>query len=472
LELSVKIGKKTYNLFGGKKAFQNIADSDNELYRRIFDMLGGEVTLHNYSAADAIKKGYIVNPHLYTVINRKIKPASKVPFYLYEEKKGKAKEVGRYKAAMEAGNFNEAEELQKKAFDLIEIKEINEMLQNPNENESFTEWLESLLGYYNLTGNGYTYGLNPEGYGDGYFSKIYTMPSQMTQIVTGSSWREPIKGYSVNWYGLGVTPIDRRHVCHIKNWNPETDNINRGLYGLSPLAPLCKVNQNSNDNFTAQMRLLQHGYPAGILSGDSERGMTPEKAKIVEERFEERFGHGNQKKIMLSTQKLNWQALGLNSVDMELLSSDLANLKTYARVYRVPTALVSDEASTMDNMKVASISLWNDAIIPDLARVRDDVFNKWYLAYWKQKTGKKLYIDYDLGTVEALKKDDKLVMEVIALEMENGIITPNMAREKRGYELATDPLMDKFYLKQGLRPIDQPHANPNTQKEDEKKPKE
>lgn len=462
LELSIKLGNKQFGFtIGGKKAFNQTIDPNNELYKQLYQMLGTGFGLPQYNIEDAITKGYLVNPHLYSVINKKIKPAAKVPFYLYEQKPDKLDKVKEYKSALRIGDYEKADFYQKKAFDLIEIKGLTELLQNPNENESFSEWMESMLGYYNLTGNGYVYGLTSVGF-EGQFTKIYTMPSQLTQIITGNTKDEIIKGYSVNWFGTWNQPIDKQNVCHIKMWNPNVGGMDVGLYGLSPLSALCSVNENSVDNFNAQMRLLKNGYPAGILSSDSERGMTSDQAKDAQDRLDENYSGVYHKRLMITSAALKWQALGLNSIDLQLLDGNKANLETIARCYNVPLPLLVNDASTMDNMNVSLRSLWDNSIIPDLSRIRDDVFNKWLLPYWIKKTGKKLYIDYDLTGIEALKKDDKLVLETIAMEIENGIITPNQAREKRGYELVTDPLMDKYYLKNGLRPIDQPYQQPQT----------
>jgi HK97 family phage portal protein len=459
LELFTKLGSKIDNIFGGKKAFTQIADSNNLLYEKLYDMLGAGFSMPTHNLQNAIKEGYILNPHVFSVIRKRIGPASKIPFYLYEEKPDKKKEIAEYKSFVKAGKYDQAYDMLHKAYTMIEIKEINDILNNPNENESFNEFLEAWLGYYNLTGNAYTYGLAPEGFSPDQYTKLYTMPSQLTKIVTGNNWRSPIVGYSVDWYGWGAVPIPKEMVCHVKRWNPDAGNIDRALYGLSPMAPLCRTVDTSNKNITARKRLLEHGYPAGILSNESERGMTDPQAEAQQERFDARFGGDNQKKILLATHALKWQALGLNSVDLQLLDADKVDLATIARVYEIPTPLLLDDNSAYNNITESTRTLWTNAIIPDLSRIRDDLFNKFFLEYWKKKTGRKLYIDYDLNSIDALKKDQKLISETQRIKIGMGVMTPAQAIEENGGKTdGLPPEVFKYYLDQNLRPIDQPHT--------------
>ena len=458
-----------------RKAENRGTFDDNQLYKQLYDMMGLNTHLNANELKTYINEGYVLNPHIYTVINKILKPASAVPFLVYEVKKDKQKEFKRYKAALENNESEKADYYAKKSLEVVNIKELTNLFEHPNEKQSHTEFLEECLAYRLITGNEFIYGLSPSGYQEDLFTKIYCMPSQLVSIVLGD-WQNPVRGYNVNYFGYGSDIIEKEKVCHIKSLNPsynsntflDLNNLSwqsadkYGLYGLSPMSPLCRVVRKSNDNLLAQMKLIQNGHPLGILSSDSERGLTGEQAKEAQKAYQDNYGGANNKgKVMLTSANLKWLNLGLNSVDMQLLDSDKADLESIARVYGVPLPLMLNDAATFNNLKEAQRQLWEGAIIPLLSSHRDGL-NRWLIQPYAKKYNKNLYLDYDISHVQSLKQDEKEQVEILAKEIESGIISPNEAREIRGREKITDPLMDKIYLKGNLRPLDEPYKEVTT----------
>jgi HK97 family phage portal protein len=469
LQLFSKLnGLKDY--FISKKAENKGNFDENQLFKQLYDMMGVNTRLSPNELKTYINEGYILNPHIYTVINKIIKPASSVPFLVYEVKKDSQKEFKRYKAALENNQFEKADYYAKKSLEVVNIKELTNLFEHPNEKQSHTEFLEECLAYRLITGNEFIYGLSPIGFQEDLFTKIYCMPSQLVSIELGN-WQTPVKGYNVNYFGYSSDLIAPEKVCHIKNLNPSYNSNNfldlnnlsgqsadrYGLYGLSPMSSLCRVVQKSNDNLLAQMRLIQNGHPLGIFSSDSERGLTKEEALAAEKAYYAKFGGANNKgKAMFTNANLKWLNLGLNSVDMQLLDSDKADLESIARVYGVPLPLMLNDASTFNNLKEAQRQLWEGAIIPLLNSHRDGL-NRWLIQPYANKYNKNLYLDYDISHIQSLKQDEKEQVEILAKEIESGILSPNEAREIRGREKSKDPLMDKIYIKGNLRPLDEPY---------------
>ncbi len=445
-----KAGKGIDSLFSRKKAIQG-TDPSNELFRQLFSQLGFNLELLPYDIKSYIEKGYLINPHVYTVINRIIRPASSVPHSLYELVEDKKKEYGRYQAALKAGLLEEADYYQSKSMKPVtSVKEITQLLEQPNENQSFQEWSEQGMGFYLLTGEEFIYGLAPAGFTT--FTKLYNMPSQLTVVELGN-WQNPIKGYRIEQYGLGVTELlPPEQILHIKYFNPEYDGKGSEIRGLSPISPLCKVVKKSNDNMESQMRILQNGHPVGILSSSADRGLNTEEAKKLRQDFDRTYGGSpNKGKVHITSAQIAWQQLGFNSVDMQLLDADKLDLETISRVYQVPLPIVLNDASSYNNMKEAAKMLYTSAIIPLLDK-RKSSLNRWLLPGYKKKTGKNLYIDYDLGAIDALKRDDKEVAETIAIEIGTGIMTPNEGRELRRREPKPQPGADELYFGK-LKPL-------------------
>ena len=431
------------------------SDPSNELVKMLYERLGMSTDLLPRELKEYISQGFVINPHVYSVINKIIRPSSAVPFYIYEIKPDKKKEFGRYKAAMKAGDYDNAEIYGKKALELVEtIPELTRLLEQPNEHQSFQEWIEQAMGFHLLTGEQFIYGLSPAGFPKEQFTKLYNMPPQLTVLELGDL-KTPVKGYYIDYFGLNKSEIiDPYKICHVKYMNPDYSKVGNELRGLSPMSTLCTVVKKNNDNYIAQLRMIQNGGPSGILSSGSERGSTPEDAKKLKQQWREKYqGAGNKNDIMITSAQLEWIAMGMNSVDMQLLDADKADLESIARVYSVPLPLMLNDASSYNNIKEAKKQCWNDARLPLLDQQKN-ALNRWLLPAYKKRYNKDLFIDYDLMSIHDLKEDDKNVVEILEMEIRSGIRTPNEARLLRNMDPSTDPNADLLYIG-NLRPLDQ-----------------
>lgn len=460
--------------------------SNNELYFALNSLLRmGQVEFYNKDPRTYIDKGYVTNPNVYSIINKITRPASSVPFALYEIKEEKA--FRKYKALMESGQRDEARVQHSKALVLSENKDRQKIFIQPNESQSWTEFCEGAIGFKLLTGNNFIYGLSPAGFEDRlFFTKIYNMPSQFVEIIIGT-WDNPVKAYRL-LMNINVE-FEANHVLHRKYWNPQFDEStgifsgtafatfgqNReggtNFYGLSPLAPLCNVVKRSNDGYVASMKMLVNGIPAGILSPENGgRPLNPNEKKKLDEAWKERFGGAsNKNQVMKATVPLKWQALGMNSVDMQLEGIQQNDLATIARVYNVPKEIAGGgDRSIFDSgekFKLANKSLWTDAIIPELNDLQEGL-NRFLVPGWEAMDGKKYYIDYDLSGVGALQGNMKEMSDRIMREMEKGLWSPNEARILLGNDAdLNNAAMDQRFIGTNMRPlVDGSNTGTGTQK--------
>lgn len=437
-------------------------DSTNILAQQLFYQLQLYKTsgVFDYDLKTQVREGYIENPHVYKVINKIIGPAKNVPFLTYIVKD--KKDFNRYKAFVREGRVEEAELFARKSLELVDGTPMNKMAEDaPNEMESWPEFIEAALGYMLLTGNRFIYGLQPAGYK--FFTKIYNLPAQITEIIPGE-WREPVKGYRVHLTPTYIDAFPAETVLHQKTWNPSYNGVMNlpkdYLYGLSPMHPLCKVVRRSNESLTASWHLLKNGFPPGIVSSDSETPLLESEVTEMQEAWIQRFGGGTKANIPLFTGgNVKYSAMGLSSADMELLDADQADLKSIATVYQVPLPLVSDDKSTYNNVSEAKKELWMAAIVPALISFRDG-FNRFVTKPYNDFTGKEYWCDFDLKAVPALQDDLETKSTRLMSEMEHGIWTANEVRRMMDQEEdPSDPNMNKRMLKSGLRFTDEPLQN-------------
>lgn len=414
----------------------------------------------NYDLVKFIQDGYVQNPHVYSVINKILQPAKSIPWAVYhvkDEKKLKA-----YKYHMKHRNYLEADAFRIKALERVEDTPMNEMFDDKvNEYQIWPEFVEASLGYYLLTGNDFTYkGILP---GFKYPDKLYAMPAQLVKIYPNTdeaNFKRPIKGYGLVIAGTDK-PIEAHEIYHRKMFNPNLgtfmDAVNL-LYGLSPLAPLCRVVKRTNESLEASLALILNGAPPGILTDASSDIGVPikkEDRNSLIASWIEKYGGGRKKGLpVISPVPLKWIPIGVGSADLELLDVDKAGLMDVARVYNVPDVLVNPESKTYNNMSEAKKMLYFDAVIPHLTSFRD-AFNKNVSNPYSDYAGKKYWCDFDLKTVEVLQEDKKGRSDMILLQMEHGLFTANEALELLDYPNdPNNPLLNQRILLNTLRYVE------------------
>lgn len=397
---------------------------DNDLNRALMQMaLANQVIHYPINQDTFIQKGYAYNPHVYTVVTWKCRNKSQVPFELYKivDKKAHAK----YLTHKNLGYYPEAELYKIKALEKIEDGELANIFKRPNEKQSFSQYIYEVSGFWDITGNSYTYGMEMSGFPDGLFGTLHTAPSQLIEIVSGG-WLNPIKNYKVCWSNDSATEIPKEQILHIKHWNPKTDRqTGQQLYGMSPLEPHNRTLRRNNELVDASSAMLINGNPGGVLSNDSERVLkTPEQEEQRRE-FDKRFGGGkNVNRIILAASKVSWQQIGLSSADMELLASDMLDFGTICRAYGLDEIIFNPNKSSYNNKLTAEKAAWQNTLIPELKILRDSL-NGFLLPAWSKKDGVQYYCDFDTSNIPCLQTDLKELTERLTPWFDRGTFSQN-----------------------------------------------
>lgn len=450
-------------------------DPDNDYYQQIYSQLVGlrGVPALDYKLVKFVNDGYIGNPHVYTVVNRIIQPPKSVPWNVYKiTNKANFK---RYKAAVELKDFAQAIEWQAKAMELVDdVKHpfVNMIENGANEMQSWQDWVEMSMGYFAITGNDFMYKYRPAGLT--YATKMYSLPAQVTQVILGDWYvgnrTEMISGYQLA-IGTKKIPIDADKVIHRKKFNPTFGLTNRAedfLYGLSPMRPLCRVVQRSNESIDASLAMILNGFPPGILSPApvSDNAMTnplTQKEKDdIQYNYVANYGGGkNANKMVFSPMPLTFIKLGLKSADLELLQADKAALEDVARAYNVPLPVLVNDASSYNNVTTAIKELWQGAIIPEMCAFRD-ALNHNAVAEYNDATGQNTWIDFDLKAIPALQEDKFRKGELHLKERELGIHSEDDYRMLMDYTTMGTPDAQRKVLRTNLRFTDEPLPNNQT----------
>lgn len=438
-----------FNIFT-KKGFAP-TDSNNDLAKVLFRLMGQyDSTYTNYKTIeDYIEQGYNLNPHVYAVINYITKSIQKIPFTVYEVVDEK-----NYKRALalKARYPEKADYYATKSLIPTTNQQLLDLIVMPNENETWEGFIEQAIGYKLLTGNNYIYGLKPAGFN--LISKIYNIPSQLVTIAIGKNFMEPIKQYNIG-YGNNIQySLNPEQVLHRKYWNPSFTEEQLNVYGLSPMSSLKNVVLRTNEAKQASYSMFENGIPAGVLSNESGLQMSPEDLRQMERQFKDKYGKGkNANKIMFSSQKLGWQSLGMNSVDMQLIEAEKADLRDVCRVYGVPSVLINDnEQSTYNNVLEAEKRFWANTALPIMDSLVSDL-NRFVLDDYSKADGKTYVIDYDIKAIPALQDDTDKISARLLTEMDNGLWTPNEVRMMLDKPIGDSEHLNKYYIKNSIQEI-------------------
>lgn len=411
----------------------------------------GGVNWLNDNSQTYITNGYAGNPVVYSIIKLITDKLSSVPFNLYEVKN--SQKLKSYKSLATNGNLISTKSLVMKEQSLKEVEShpILTLLDQPNPDQSFSDFLKNAIGYKLLTGNSYIYGLKPEfGLNKDKIVGLTVLPSQLMNIIGNQT---------VDYYNLSGsnTRIEKENVLHLKYWNPDW-NSGLQLYGQSPLKAGLKVLDLSNTAYKSQTEIIANKGAHGMM-WDESGTLDPEQMQQLKDKFQS----ASANEIMMVSAKLGWTQFGIPSDDLQILQQMDLNLRDLCNLFGVPSILLGGDDKTFANYETAEKSLIYNVIVPELTALKDSL-NKWLLPAYMKSDNKQYYIDFDITVLPQLAAD---MTEVISQLKEMWWVTGNEKRAATNYgEDTSNPLMNEYFIPQNLVPLSEQSIQINTDNQD------
>ena len=432
-----------FDRFNFFKKNQNTSEQYN---RAIYNWLGNSILWNRENDDSYITQGYQKNATIYSLINLITKAATTIPFQVYE--KTSENDYKRYKALtsgmMDAASIQKASLLQKNALVELQDTELHKILDRPNPAQSYNAWLTELIAFGKLTGNRYIYGVGPDtGANVGKFTELYVMPSQVMEIISNGIM-EPVSQYKLEYNGTKY--IDASEICHIKDFNPYYDGTGSHLYGQSPLRAGLRTLTTNNEAVQTGVKYLQNQTARGLLT--SEMGDINEvQAQQLKDKFKSQHqGSDNAGDIIITPNKMSWVNFGLNASDVSLIEQYNASIKDLCNIYNVPVQLLNNtDSSSYNNMKEAKKALYQNAVIPELIKIKDEL-NRWLAP----KYGDKLCIEFDFSVIPELQEETDKVVDQLSKAW---WITPNEKRAAMNYgKDEKNTTLDDYFIPANLIP--------------------
>jgi HK97 family phage portal protein len=251
--------------------------------------------------------------------------------------------------------------------------------------------------------------------------------------------------------------FDPKEILHDKFYNPQWNVTGNQLYGQSPLRAAARTLTRSNEAKTASVAAFQNGGPAGVLFMNDDR-FDPtngtQQAQALKTAISQKGGSSNFNSIAVSGYKVDWKAIGLSPVELNIIESEKWDMKALCNIYGVPSQLLNDaDNKTYNNQLEGEKALTLRCAIPLLDALTENLNRKLH-SDWGYK-GSNLYVGYDMKVYQELEANkseqatwlDKAWWIAPAQKMEiMGIKVPDYIPSEE---------MEKLYVPSGLQPVDQ-----------------
>lgn len=282
--------------------------------------------------------------------------------------------------------------------------ELMRVLENPNSEQGYQEFMEEAGEYILSTGNLFIEWTEGVGMGE---EMVNLNPSRMKLKLTKT-------GDPLHWEytdNMGKTRIiDLEDILHIKTSNIVDVKESNVYFGMSPLEAAWLVVRSSDEIFKAEASIMKNRGIMGVLTNDTDVPMLEDERQEAQEEFDkETAGSHNFNKLYITSTRLRFVQTGMSPTDLKLLEGIMNKLRILCAIYGVSSVLFNDnENSTYNNVTEAKRAAYLEAYIP-LAQKLDKEISKWL----SEKLGVSEEITVDLTSIEVIKASTNELAQAI-----------------------------------------------------------
>ena len=249
----------------------------------------------------------------------------------------------------------------------IEGHALSALLRRPNNNQTWADFMQSLVGHLLVSGNCYIEAVAIENE----VRELHLLRPDRVKIVPGADgWPEAFD-YTVGGrtlrIGGDVSPGVRR-VHHVKLFHPANDH-----YGLSPLQAAASAIDLHNAASRWNKALLDNSArPSGAIVYTSREGnLTGEQIERLKSELEAGFqGATNAGRPLLLEGGLDWKAMSLSPKEMDFIEARHVAAREIALALGVPPMLLGIPGdNTYSNLAEAQRTFWRSTVLPLVERV-------------------------------------------------------------------------------------------------------
>ncbi len=294
------------------------------------------------------------------------------------------------------------------------------LLRQPNRHQTWSDFLEWLIGQALLYGNGLAV-VEYDGRGAPMSLTPIPWPNVQAVMLPSGRLRFDVVQYSNLWGGTGSP---RSHFAD--EVLLVSDRSDDGILGRSRLsrAPEVLGAALALQHFTGAMWANQAAL-GGILTSDSPRVISDEEAKALSARWAQlNAGPENARRTVVLGGGLKFQPITVSPEDAEVLASRRFTVEELCRLYNVPPPIVQDYThNTFTNASQAATWFAQLSLAPWAGKVE--------AAFARTLLAPDLQLCIDLSGLMRGDYSARWAANVAAVGA--GILTPDEVREQEGY---------------------------------------
>lgn len=347
-------------------------------------------------------EGYETNVYAYACTRLLANSAGRVPWILYGRKSSGAN----------------AEYEQVNTHPLLDI------LKRPNPLMGQSKLIESMVTWLSISGSSYTEWAGPIPTSKK--GELYQLRSDRMSVIPGTG-ENLVGGYEYRAGTQKPSRFDPEEVLHLTYYRPTSD-----FYGLSPMEVASRAIDQNNEAKAWNVALLQNmARPSGLLI--SEEALTDQEFERMKAQFSEEYsGPTRSGKPLVLEGGLKWENISYSPAEMDWLEAQKHTMREICAAFHIPPQMLGDyEGSTYSNYQEARQAFYMETVLPLMDMIRDEL-NRWLVP--KFKDGDRLYLDYDLSSIDAIQENRAEKWKMAMEGFQNGIITVNEARQLLQYE--------------------------------------
>lgn len=343
---------------------------------------------------------------------------------------------------MQCMNTLEIDLVKKQSNELVMDRVLLEYLEHPNVFQNRQEFLEQLLLFYTVHGEVYIYETNGDGmyiidpkmvnknYKLGMNENDSVFPVQYTVMQMGQTFNvNPETGLYLN--GNNETLHRFAHYSFTKE-------VSSPIIGC--FAAIYKYNKASEWNTAL---LMNRTIMSMVITNDSPYGQLSDEQQLsLKEQLNSFRGLENAGQVIVLDPGLKLDTFGMSPEDMQYDTLIKTTALTIAGAMGVPFPLITNEASTYNNMEEAYEKLYQNTVMPTLKRLLEKI------SYIIDPTGTREFV-INKESVPSMETTRTLTWNRMIAGINAGLITANEGREELGYEKMDDPLADELAGKLG-----------------------
>jgi len=292
-----------------------------------------------------------------------------------------------------------------------------DLLERPNEDQTYKEFMKLAVSYYLLAGETFWYLERGDDITSIPTAMINMRPDSVTILFAED--KRTIIGYEFSQGDGSTIKLRKEDVLHIKNIDPT--NVVRGIGVIRPATP--RIITEKEASAYQSNTFKQQGRPDIAVIGDDP--YTQEQIDDMQTAWTKKFGKMEGSKLAIFGGIKAMQQIGTAPKEMEFMATMNFLRDDILASLHIPKPMVTSDDVNLANSKTARINYIKEACLPVLDAFHDVINNKFLNGMDQDR-----FVTYE----NPVNEDREMLLKEATELKDKGIITIDEARSLMSYD--------------------------------------